>query len=239
MGLADLYEFKAKGAGSSFRRSSFRKDFEKVCESFGGEVEVEDGTLTCFLDGSDKFKAFSIWLHENAVKSKREGAYSAKRSTDEDLERGKMEFYVENGKGTLKYEVERLLYGYGGLEDIVMDILGEKGYSEEENEQMIEEVMSNIDKAVDEADWAVRELDYKKVTDAPYIFMEGGVGCKVTFDSVSESTLLVCTGTAGVRESSVLSAVINDLTKAVDKAADSAEETWFSTFRKAVLKQVR
>jgi len=209
----------------------FRRMFGILCESFGGEVE-EDEALTCiFSEGEhESFKAFATWLHRNAVRGKKKGAFSAKWEGTS-LQGGKVveELFVENGRGKFEFRIEDSLGSYESNADWVEDILDEEGIDID-----LEEL--DLSKAYDEAGRAVTRLNYREVTKAPpYIFMRGDVRCETESDFDYDVENLVCYGEVEVDESVVLSSVMDDVEKAVEKAAESARDVWHDTFRDKVI----
>jgi len=208
--------------------------FEITCESFGGEVEEEDGILTCVFDEGEheSFKAFSVWLHRNAIKKKEKGEFLAKwKGTSFQGEEVVKEFYVRDGKGKLEFKIDDQLGSYERYAFWVRDILEEEGFDEE----IIERVELNISEAYDEAGRAVDNLDYREASKAPpYIFMRGDVRCETESDYTYDVERLVCVGEIDVEDWGVLTSMMDDLEKAVSKAAEAAEETWYDTFRSKV-----
>ena len=212
----------------------FERLFGITCESFGGEVEEEDGILTCVFDEGEheSFKAFAIWLHRNAIKKKEKGEFLAKwTGTGFQGEELVEEFYVRDGKGKLEYKVEDTLGSYESNADWVRDILEEEGFEEE----IVERAELNISEAYEEAGRAVDNLDYREASGAPpYIFMRGDVRCEAESDYTYDVERLVCVGEIDVEDWGVLTSMMKDLEKAVAKAVEVAEETWHDTFRSKV-----
>jgi len=210
----------------------FNKLFELTCTTFGGQVEEEYGVLMCAFDEGDydNFKAFSLWLFRNAVKSKKQGEYLVKWSG---FDKGNIveEFYVNNGRGKIEVKIDKPIASMESTSVWVRDILSEEGFSD----AVIDRVETNIFKAYDSAEKAVATMDYRNKTSAPpYIFTRGSIQCEAFTNSDYDEEDLVCTGEIEVSSSDAFFPVMGVLERAVESAVDIAEEEWNRSFEDEV-----